>query len=322
MRIIVYGVGAIGGVLAVSLSQAGHEIVGIARGAQLEAIRRSGLLLRMPDGEERAEFECVGDPSEIDFRPDDAILLTMKTQDTQVALERLRAAGVTMQPVFCAQNGIANDDMALRLFPNVFSVVVELPADYSEPGVVTSYFAPVRGVLHVGRHGTGSDEAGKALADAFNGAGFAAFFHADILPLRYAKLTRNLGNAVSAVIADRALAEPYVAAAQTEAREVFSRAGIVPADIEMVDGGKRPELREVPGVTRMGSSSAQSLLRGAGSIETDYLNGEIVLMGRRLGVATPVNAWFAERAHRLLREEKLPGSVPIEDIRAALPGIG
>jgi 2-dehydropantoate 2-reductase len=37
-----------------------------------------------------AEFRCVGDPSEIDWRADDAVLLTMKTQDTTEALERLR----------------------------------------------------------------------------------------------------------------------------------------------------------------------------------------------------------------------------------------
>ena len=49
MRTVVYGVGAIGGTVAASLALSGQEVVGIARGAQLAAIRASGLLLRTPD---------------------------------------------------------------------------------------------------------------------------------------------------------------------------------------------------------------------------------------------------------------------------------
>ena len=45
-RFVVYGVGAIGGTIAAALARAGEDVVGIARGAQLEAIRRDGLLLR------------------------------------------------------------------------------------------------------------------------------------------------------------------------------------------------------------------------------------------------------------------------------------
>ena len=54
MRIIVYGVGAIGGTVAAALALAGQEVVGIARGAQLAAIRAGGLLLRTPEQAARA----------------------------------------------------------------------------------------------------------------------------------------------------------------------------------------------------------------------------------------------------------------------------
>ena len=50
MRAIVYGIGAIGGTVAAALALAGQEVVGIARGAQLEAVRAGGLLLRTPGG--------------------------------------------------------------------------------------------------------------------------------------------------------------------------------------------------------------------------------------------------------------------------------
>ncbi len=52
---------------------------------------------------------------------------------------------------------------------------------------------------------------------------------------------------------------------------------------------KRMGAGEVDGHSHQGGSTWQSVMRGAGSVETDYLNGEIVLLGRELGVPTPYN---------------------------------
>lgn len=67
MRIIVYGVGAIGGTVAAALALSGQEVIGVARGAQLKAIGEGGLILRTPEGASRAAFPCVSDPTEIAF---------------------------------------------------------------------------------------------------------------------------------------------------------------------------------------------------------------------------------------------------------------
>jgi len=79
-------------------------------------------------------------------------------------------------------------------------------------------------------------------------------------------------------------------------------------------------MRQLPvaGVDRTGGSSTQSLARGAGSIETDWLNGEIVLLGRLHGVPTPANAWCAALGARLVREKLAPGAIPLAEIEAAL----
>ena len=67
MRVIVYGVGAIGGTVAAALALAGQEVVGIARGAQLDG-DPSGRAPAADAGRrgERPRFACVGDPGEID----------------------------------------------------------------------------------------------------------------------------------------------------------------------------------------------------------------------------------------------------------------
>ena len=150
MRIIVYGVGAIGGTVAAACALSEQEVWGIARGAQLPEIQANGLLFRTPEKTARARFPCVADPTEISFRPDDAILLTMKTQDTIAALERLRAAGAREQPIFCVQNGVASERFALRRFPNVHGVTVMM-GKLRDAGEVCAFSTPRHGIFDIGR---------------------------------------------------------------------------------------------------------------------------------------------------------------------------
>ena len=69
------------------------------------------------------------------------------------------------------------------------------------------------------------------------------------------------------------------------------------------------------GPQRGGGSSWQSLARGAGSIESDFLNGEIALLGREHGVPTPANVAVQRIAARLVREEASPGAVTADELR-------
>ena len=62
MRFIIYGVGAIGGTFAAALARAGHEVIGIARGQMLEAIRKAGgLTFRTVGGVHFVQFDVVED---------------------------------------------------------------------------------------------------------------------------------------------------------------------------------------------------------------------------------------------------------------------
>ena len=63
-----------------------------------------------------------------------------------------------------------------------------------------------------------------------------------------------------------------------------------------------------------GGSSWQSLARGAGSIEAEFLNGEIVLLGGLHGVATPVNAVLQRLAVRAAAEGAGAGAWSIEEL--------
>jgi 2-dehydropantoate 2-reductase len=63
----------------------------------------------------------------------------------------------------------------------------------------------------------------------------------------------------------------------------------------------------IQGIERVGTSSVQSLVRGTGAIETDYFNGEIVLLGRMHGIPRPVNLAFTRVARRMVRDHMAPG---------------
>ena len=70
------------------------------------------------------------------------------------------------------------------------------------------------------------------------------------------------------------------------------------------------------GDTFIGGSTWQSLMKGASTLETDYFNGEIIMLGRLHGVATPTNEFLQRYAARLLRGEVLAGSVTAEQLDA------
>jgi 2-dehydropantoate 2-reductase len=194
----------------------------------------------------------------------------------------------------------------------VYGVVVMVPASHLEPGVVQASSAPTTGILDVGRCPHGTDDLAERVAGAFDGAGFSARALPEIMRWKYRKLLLNLGNAVEALFtlppeADRALEEM----ARREGEACLRAAGIDFASAEE-DRRRRGDLvRVLPvhGSVRGGGSSWQSLARGVGTIEADYLNGEIVLLGRLHGVPTPVNEALQHLANRLAAARRAPGSL-------------
>jgi 2-dehydropantoate 2-reductase len=321
MRFIVYGIGAIGGTFAAALARAGHDVLGIARGSMLEAIRKQGgLRFKTPAGSTLAKFTVVSAPDQIQFRPDDAIFLAMKGQDTAAALEALRSAGVTTQAIVCAQNGVNNERAALRLFPNVYGMTVMLPADYVTPGEVICYGTPKLGLVDLGRYPQGLDDNVARIATAMDSAGFAAFPLEHVMQSKYGKLRDNLGNVVEAALGHGARSGSLMEPIQAEADRVYDAAGIQRIAIGNADPRRKGlmEMGAVEGVTRTGGSSIQSLKRGTGTIETDYLNGEIVLLGRLHGVPTPLNAGLIAIGHELVEQGASPGSLTEAELRVRI----
>jgi 2-dehydropantoate 2-reductase len=282
--------------------------------------RQGGLTFKTPAGSALVQFDVVAAPGDIEFRPDDVIFLAMKGQDTAPALEALRDAGVTTQAIVCAQNGVNNERAALRFFPNIYGMTVILPADYVTPGEVICYGTPKLGLVDIGRYPQGLDDNVAAIATAMDSANLAAFPLEYVMHSKYGKLRDNLGNVVEAALGHGSRSGPLMDAIQAEAEVVYAAAGIDWTPLGNADPRRKGlmELGAVQGETRTGGSSTQSLKRGTGTIETDYLNGEIVLLGRLFGVPAPLNAGLVAIGHELIARGAKPGSMTESDLRARL----
>ena len=322
MRYVIYGAGAIGGIIGARLHLAGREVALIARGAHLQALRQRGLTFISAEGERTLRLPAVASPAELDLAAADVVVLAMKSQDTVAALDALFAAAPPGIAVVCAQNGVVNERMALRRFANVYGQLVILPGTHLEPGVVIASASPLYGVLDLGRYPRGSDDRAAAFAHDLTEAGFGALAREDIMPWKYAKLLRNLANSAQAILGLDEQAEALMAQAREEALACFAAAGV-----ELVSDdafGERfralNRIRSGSPAARSGNSSWQSLTRGAATIEAAYLNGEIALLGRLHGVPTPVNALLQEVATQAAASGRGPGTYALADLEARLAG--
>jgi 2-dehydropantoate 2-reductase len=311
----------VGGVIGARLHQAGHDVVLVARGSHHDAIRGRGLRLEWPDGGETMEIPVVDHPARLEFGPDDVVLLAVKSQDTSGCVEALAGAASPSVPVVCVQNGVDNERLLLRHRPNVYGVCVMCPTGHLEPGVVVAYSAPISGLLDVGRYPSGADDTSEEVAAAFRSATFESESRPDIMRWKYGKLLMNLGNAVEAVCGPEARAGEVTRRAREEGVACLRAAGIefVGEEEDRARRGDRLSLRRVGGERRGGGSSWQSLARGTGHIETDYLNGEIVLLGRVHGVPTPVNELLQGLAADLARRGAPPASISPDQLLEMLP---
>jgi 2-dehydropantoate 2-reductase len=325
MRYVIIGAGAIGGVLGARLFQHSKERppVLIARGEHGAAIEHDGLRLLTADEDSLLRVEVAHGPDGVQLRVDDVLVLATKTPQAQAALlqwvdqpvfdgngSMVGAAGERL-PILTALNGVESERIALRLFARVFGVCVWLPAVQLTPGEVILRIAPTSGTFIIGRYGRALDDADRALLETLAADWTASTFRVrvveDVLRWKYTKLLSNLANAVQALVGS---AEDFGEVAdrlQEEAREVYRSCGIdwASTDQEAKLRGDDFTIRLVPGAPEeLGGSSWQSMARGSGSIETDYLNGEIVLLARAHGGDAPLNAIV----QRLAREAAAAGA--------------
>jgi 2-dehydropantoate 2-reductase len=316
VRFVVFGAGAVGGVVGGRLAEHGHEVELIARGAHREAIASGGLRVDSPDGSATLRVPVRAQPAEVEWTGAEVVLLGVKSQDTAGALDALAKVAPADTPVVCLQNGVANEREALRRFARVYGICVMCPASHLEPGVVMAHSAPITALLDIGCYPSGTDDVCDEVAGALIASSMESEVRPDIMRWKHTKLLMNLGNAIGALCGPEARGGPVNDVVRAEGMACLEAAGIPFASAEEDRARRADKLRVVPaaGERWRGDSSWQSLARGTGAIETAYLNGEVVLLGRLHGVATPANELLVRLALQAAREQRTPGSFTATEI--------
>ena len=308
MRIIIYGAGAVGGVLGGLLALSGTPVVMVGRPQNVAAIRENGLKLITAAGTSIVQLAAVTSPDQIEFSPADVVFLCVKGQDTDSAMRDLFAL-VKDVPVFCFQNGVRNEEIVSKYYPRVYGVMVKAGAVFIRDGEVESRGNPP-GRFVLGRYPDGTDALVAAVAARLRNAGYEVEATPEIMPSKWGKLLENLANAVGAVTnAVGPEANRIALAAQDEGKEILARAGIrwVPAK----EAASRPPTNITPphddSFGRPLGATWQSLVRNQGTVETEFLNGEIVRLAVERGIPAPVNEALLRITLEMAANHEKPG---------------
>jgi 2-dehydropantoate 2-reductase len=329
MRFVIVGAGGIGGALGARLMETGREVLLVARGANAEAMRTDGLRLAIPERVITVHPPVVESVADLQLRLDDVLILSVKSQDAAPLYADLAArpivggpglgtAGETL-PIYCAQNGTGNESAALRYFANVHGIEVTLQATHLQPGRVTATSSPYTGIFEIGRFPSGHDDLDEQVARHLSESGILTTVRDDVMAWKRVKLLRNLRNALEAMCGPEPDERPAVGQLRSgmiaEGKAVFAAGGLsLISDEEFAAEIGQVKSLPVGGEGRAGGSTWQSVTRGLGSVETDFLNGEIALLGRLYGVPTPLNVRVQTRMAQFIRAGEPAGSVDPETL--------
>lgn len=286
--VLVMGTGAVGGFYGLKLSLAGNDVFLVARGKNLDVLRRDGLHVESRlYGTFSGKLPVSDDPASFGVRPG-YILFGVKSYDTEEAIEQIRALVGDQTQILAIQNGVENYDKLVAAFGEnrVIRGFCRIGAEMVAPGRILQvkfgevYFAE--------DDGSRTDRIEK-LVQLFTNAGIPIEVPADIRREVWLKFIWNgIFNMLTALL-DKTIVQLY-ATSQTEdlmhrmAREIVEvgqaeGVNIRVEDAERIIGSGR-------GLGEFLTSTHQDRRKGK-RLEFDAFTGAIVRFGERHGIPTP-----------------------------------
>ena len=313
MKICVYGAGAIGGLMAAWLARSGHEVSVVARGAQLDAIRRDGLRVQTQGKAESFRIKADSDPARLGAQ--DYVLVTVKAQSLTAVADTIAPLLGKDTSVVTAMNGVPwwffhgmkRRDARLesldpggklsRAIPTerVVGCVIHLAASTPEPGLIRHNMGSK---LILGEPGGENTARTKRIAEALTAAGFEIVVTDAIEKEFWVKLLGNVSfNPVSALTgstADRLIEDPKVKGYMVQVmREVLAIGRAVGVDAG-IDPEARIDMARILGTFK--TSMLQDLEAGK-PLEIDGLLAGTLEIAAKAGVSAP----FTESLFGLIR---------------------
>ncbi len=277
MRIQIFGAGALGSLIGYMIQKAGYDVVFIARGKQLEALKRKLVVKGLIDDE--VNVDARSKPVDADLT-----LLTVKAYDTEFAAKTL--AKVKCGIVCSLQNGIGNEEILLKYLKNVVGGVTTYGANIVDYGIVE--FAG-EGQTFVGDF---DGYNAKAVAEILNNSKIKTEVVKDIKRRIWLKAVINAAiNPITALCNVRngkvvEVDELWNLAFKLakEGENVMKAIGFKIEDNEVVNAVKDVAIK-----TRNNKSSMLQDFEKGKRTEIEFINGAIVDAGKKLGLDVSIN---------------------------------
>jgi 2-dehydropantoate 2-reductase len=291
MRIAIMGSGGVGGYLGARLAKGGADVVFIARGAHLDAMRTRGLLI---ESEHESillpEVKATDDPASVG--PVDLVLFCVKLGDTEPAAHSLRPTIGPQTAVISLQNGVQKDDVLRPIFGEgaVMGGVAYMATTIARPGVIAQTGSIQRVIF--GEYDGRQSPRATALLAACQRGGINAELSADIRRAIWEKFVFLVGLSGSTTAMRESLgpirthprSRQFLLDLMRETVAVGRALGVaLPAD--------HAEARLAFADTLpydMTSSMHHDLERGR-PLEVRWLSGAVMDLGVQAGVPTPAN---------------------------------
>jgi 2-dehydropantoate 2-reductase len=290
MKILVMGAGGVGGYFGARLQQAGNDVVFVARGRHLEAIRSSGLKVKSALGEAHLKANALEDPRAAGVV--DVVLFCVKLWDTEGAAEQLRPVIGPQTVVIPFQNGVESIDRLKKVLPegSIMGGSAYIATRIGAPGVIehTGTMARIRfGVLAPAQR-----PAAERFLEACRKAGINAELTEDIVSVNWEKFVFLVAMSSATAVARAPIG---TVRADPDLRWLFEQAMRETWRLARARGAKLPEDfvdKQLAFADTLPAEMRASLLHdleAGGKLEAPWLCGAVARMSREAGLDAPVN---------------------------------
>jgi 2-dehydropantoate 2-reductase len=292
MRIAVFGTGGAGGYFGAQLAQAGEDVVFIARGDHLRAIKAAGLRLETPSGETLIRAQATDNPTEAGTA--DAVLVGVKAWQVTDAANAIRPLVGPSTIIVPLQNGVeAASELTAVFASNTLGGLCGTLSFVAGPGHIRSVGG--QNIIKFAELDNTRTERVERLRQCFAHAKVAVEVPANIVKALWDKflmvtpfggvgsITRAPIGVTRAIPETRRLLEECL-------QETWAVAKA--RNVPMADTAVADMMKFYDGMPTNGTASLQRDIAEGKQSELDYWNGAVVRLGRAVAVPTPTNQFI------------------------------
>ncbi|HWP35143.1 MAG TPA: 2-dehydropantoate 2-reductase [Thermodesulfobacteriota bacterium] len=291
LRIAIMGSGGVGGYFGARLAQGGNDVVFIARGAHLAAMREEGLRVESARGRVHLRpVQATDDPSSVG--PVDAVLFAVKLWSTEEAARAVRPLVRPGTAVVSVQNGVeAREMLAPILGPEpLVGGVAYIGTAIERPGVIRHTGTMAR--LVIGEFDGRRTPRVEALYEACRRSEIDVELSDDIERAIWQKFVFLVGLSGLTALTRRPIGpvreDPDTRALLLEVMREAVAVGRA-RGVRLDPGYAEERLAFVDGLPAEMTSSMHHDLERGNRLEVAWLSGAVARFGRALGVDTPAN---------------------------------